>query len=241
MLTWCISDTHRKHRFLNVPPDVEVVVHAGDMSNQKSPEMNANEVLDFLDWYKSLHVKYKILVAGNHDTSIERGLVSRGDIHESIIYLEHESVMIVDSHGVTRKIFGSPYTPSFGSGWAFNVPRGKLFKYWQDIPDDLDLLITHGPPKGIMDLTQYDTRLGGDGKSFFQCGCKELLDMVKTVKPRYHVFGHIHTELNCPNSGMLKINGCDTMFVNAAVSDYGRSDEEVKFKQLVNNGFIIDL
>jgi len=236
MRIWFISDTHNKHGFLDIPLEgVDMVIFAGDATIQKSHEMNNNEMRDFLDWFKSLHYKYKIFIAGNHDTSIEHGLVTRGDIPEGIIYLEHESIEI---EGI--KIFGSPYTPKFGTDWAYNVPRNMIKSYWMDIPTDTDILVTHGPPKGILDLTQYDSRSGADGNSYFQCGCKELLERVKVIQPKYHVFGHIHPEKNCPNSGILKINNCSTTFINAAVCDFGRDEEDKKIKQLINNGFIIE-
>jgi Icc-related predicted phosphoesterase len=91
-----------------------------------------------------------------------------------------------------------------------------------------------------LDLTQYDTRSGADGTSYFQCGCKELLARVKEIQPKYHLFGHIHPEKNCPNSGILKINHCDTTFINGAVCDFGRDEEDRKIKQLINNGFIFN-
>lgn len=238
MRVWFISDTHNKHMFLDVPLDVDMVVHSGDMSSNKAPAVNNNEVRDFLEWYKSLtHIKYRVLVAGNHDTSIEQGLVTRGDIHESITYLEHEYAEVGG-----LKIFGSPYQPKFGTDWAFNVPRGMLKPYWDDIPDGLDILITHGPPKGILDLTQYDTRSGADGQSFFQCGCKDLLRAVVDKKPRYHVFGHIHPEENCPNSAVINVQHCDTTFINAAVCSFGKSVlEGTKIKNIHNNGHVIEI
>jgi len=234
MKIWCISDTHNKHEFLEVPKGIDMVIHSGDASSQKIPALNEHELLNFLHWFGRLDIKYKIFVPGNHDTSLEDGLVRRSDIPESVIYLEHESVEI---EGI--KIFGSPYTPAFGSNWAFNVPRSKLKVYWDEIPADTDILIVHGPPKGILDLTQYDTRPGGDGNSLFQCGCKFLLDRIKEIQPKYNIFGHIHSEKNCPNSGILKISGCETTFINAAVCDFDRSDAEVKKKELVHNGFVI--
>jgi len=234
MKIWTIADTHTHHRLLTVPSDIDMVIFGGDMSIQKSPEMNTGEVLDFLDWFKNLPIRYKILIAGNHDTSIQNGLVSRSDIDNSIIYLEHEYVVI---EGL--KIFGSPYTPTFGREWAFNVPRDVIKKYWIDLATDIDILITHGPPKGILDLTQFDSRPGADGKSFFQCGCQELLYVVKEIQPKYHIFGHIHTELNCPNSGVLKIANCETTFINSAVCNFGKSDDK-KVKELINNGHVFD-
>ena len=94
--------------------------------------------------------------------------------------------------------------------------------------------------EGILDLTKYDTRAGATGNSYFQCGCKELLDRVKIIQPKYHIFGHIHPETDCPNSGILKINNCDTTFINAAVCDFGRTAEDEKRKLLINNGFIFE-
>jgi Icc-related predicted phosphoesterase len=229
MKIWFISDSHRQHPFLDIPADVDMVIFGGDMSNQKNPAMNANEVLDFIEWYKSLvHIKYKILIAGNHDTSIEQGLVKRSDM-EGLIYLEHESITI---EGI--KIFGSPYTPKFGTGWAYNVPRGRLSSYWDEIPKDTDILITHGPPKGVLDITQYDSRdtLIKDSAAFFQCGCLELLQIVKEIQPKYHVFGHIHPEKYCLNNAQVKINGCSTTFINAAICNLSG--------EIHNNGFLID-
>ena len=69
MKIWFISDTHNKHMFLDIPLDVDMVIFGGDASNPKEPVLNANEVLDFLEWFNSLtHIKYKIMIAGNHDT-----------------------------------------------------------------------------------------------------------------------------------------------------------------------------
>ena len=225
---WFISDTHRKHGLLKVPENIDFVFHGGDESNNKSPYFNVNECLDFLTWYSSLDIKYKIFVAGNHSTAIGEGLIKRSDIPENIIYLEHESVEI---EGI--KIFGSPYTPEFSTGWSFNVPRKNLKSYWDEVPDNTDILITHGPPKGILDLTQYDTRAGANGESVFQCGCKDLLDAVKRIQPKYHMFGHIHPEKNCPNAGQQIIQHCKTTFINAAVVDL---DYEIH-----NNGIVVDI
>jgi len=238
MRIWFISDTHQKHGFLDIPDNIDMVLFGGDATNPKDPALNTNEMLDFLEWFNSLtHIKYKVMIPGNHDTSIEKGMVSRGDIPESIIFLEHESVTI---EGI--KIFGSPYTPKFGTDWAYNVPRGKAIKsYWDEIPEDTRILLTHGPPKGVLDLTQYDSRLGNTGNSYFQCGCKDLLERVKIIQPEYHLFGHIHTEENCPNSGILQIQNCSTTFINGSVVDYGRSEMDQKRKMLVNNGFIFEI
>lgn len=119
-----ISDTHGFHNEFHKLDfnGIDMIIHAGDISNSKSPSFNEGEVLNFLDWYSSLKVKHKILVAGNHDTSIEAKLVNPKEF-KNITYLYHESTTI---EGIN--IFGSPYTPIF-CNWAFNKDRSKLDAY----------------------------------------------------------------------------------------------------------------
>ena len=251
MKCWFISDTHLRHGFLDIPSDVEMVICAGDCSNQMDSYSNEHELRSFIQWFESLsHIKHKIWIAGNHDTSIERGLIKPKELsgyRKHWIYLHHEKVEIdinknlrslinSDKKGSTLipketlKIFGSPYTPTFGSGWAFNVSRQKIDKYWQQIPENLDVLITHGPPLGILDHTEC----GSQGeRGSVQCGCKSLRNRVFKNQPRFHVFGHIHNEENCPNAGILELQEIKTKFINASVVD-------LDYK-ICNNGFVIDI
>jgi Icc-related predicted phosphoesterase len=157
-----------------------------------------------------LDIQYKIFIAGNHDTSMEAGLIDK--IPDSLIYLRHESVIIEGT-----KIFGSPFTPTFGTGWAYNVDDDKIGLYWDIIPDDTDILITHGPPKTILDVSY-----GG-----INCGCKKLLHRTYVVAPKYHIFGHIHED------GGKTFEHGKTTYINAAVVD-------LSHKQ-VNNGHIIEI
>ncbi len=147
MKIWHISDTHTYHEQLRIPEGIDMVIHSGDCSNPRDPYNNEPEVRQFLDWYKSLPIEHKIYVAGNHDTSIEKRLVQPIEFAEAgILYLEDDYVMV---EGL--KIFGSPYTPNFGN-WAFMKDRVKLDRYWpQAMPDYADIVVTHGPPKGILD------------------------------------------------------------------------------------------
>lgn len=217
MKIWCISDTHCKHSWLDVP-EVDMIIHAGDASNTKDISFNDAEMREFLQWYESLNIKYKIFVPGNHDTSIERKFHKFED-YPNIKFLIHNSISI---EGIN--IFGSPYTPSFGSGWAYNVARHKIFNYWDNLSDNIDILVTHGPPKGILDLTIRN--------GVKQCGDKVLLNKIEVIKPKYHIFGHIHNEHNVYNSGICRPNGYNTTFINASVNnlDY----------KIVNNGIIIE-
>jgi len=226
MRIWHISDTHTYHRLLGVPADIDMVIFSGDCSNPKDPYPNEVEVRGFMDWFASLKIQYKIFVAGNHDTSIEKKFVTSEDFaRRNIIYLENEDV-IIDG----LKIFGSPYTPTFGFGWSFNKDRTKLDRIWRNIIDeDVDIVITHGPPKGTLDLS-FD-RAG----NLERCGDKSLLNRVMEVNPKLCLFGHIHNHQDIINQGTMKLSGLDTIFSNGSVMKDG------KFGILTSNGNILEI
>jgi|SRR5690606_32275221 len=189
-----ISDTHGKHRDLKIP-DGHILIHAGDISRGGTKE----QVIDFLEWFAVQRHTHKIFVAGNHDFFFEQADSNEisNIIPDGIVYLNDSSIKI---NGV--KFWGSPITPSFNN-WAFNRNRGsEIKKHWDLIPNDTDVLITHGPPFGILDETVYGKRTG----------CEELLLRVYQVKPQYHIFGHIHEDYGSFAKG-------ETTFVNASVLD----------------------
>lgn len=208
-----ISDTHEQHNFLDqylydpeIINDVDVIVHCGDASNTKSAAINNNELHDFLEWYSDLDFPTKIFVPGNHDVSWEAGMIKESD-YPDIEFLIHESINI---DGVN--FFGSPYTPTFGTGWAYNKARHHIGKLWEEIPDDTNILITHGPPKGVLDLSHIS------GSNFEAVGCKSLFNRVfELPQLKYHLFGHIHDEKNILNSGYRIYN--DIVFINASMTD----------------------
>jgi Icc-related predicted phosphoesterase len=170
-------------------------------------------------------VKHKIYVAGNHDTSIEKGLVTKDDFKNAgIIYLENESVVI---DGI--KIFGSPHTPNFGN-WAFMKERTKLERFWRlAIDEDVNIVVTHGPPKGILDKS-YDRE-----NNLECCGDKSLLNRILEVQPTYSLFGHIHNCKDIVNAGVQKLSVCNTFFSNGSVVTDG------KFGKLSSNGNLITI
>lgn len=227
MKIWVISDTHGFHNELTIPEGIDMIIHAGDFSNSKSPAFNYNEATEFLIWYDNIKdVKYKLLCCGNHDTSIEAGLIDKQIIksfYPSLTYLFHETIEI---EGL--KIFGSPYTPEFHQ-WAFNVKRQKLFKYWECIEENTDIVITHTPPMGILDLASRQ-----DESGYEQTGCRSLMKHIERVNPKLHVFGHIHSERGIKNDGIREIGGLRTKFVNAAML-------ELRSNKKVNNGFIVEI
>lgn len=225
-----ISDTHGFHSQFPVErfEGIDVVIHSGDASNYMNPMTNAMEMENFMQWYKQVPVPTKIYVAGNHDTSVERKMFRKEDFAMAgIIYLENEEVTI---DGV--KFWGSPHTPTFGT-WAFMKAREKLNRVWEAIPDDTDVLIVHGPPKGVRDLS-FDR-----GGSLEMCGCSALMKRCWKLKDNLKLvaFGHIHNmEGIDTNQGVSHYSNTKTVFSNAACVYDGRFD-----KGLTSFGNIIDI
>lgn len=216
------SDTHSFHGQLYVPPEADILIFSGDESNYHNPVRNLPETLDFIEWYSSLPNKHKIFVAGNHSSAIHHKLVSRKEIEDKgIIYLENESTEV---EGL--KIWGSPISPTFGD-WYFMRARGKIYKVWETIPEDTDILVTHTPPSGKLDLAY-----SRDNKLEF-CGCRNLLKNVYRVKPKLHCFGHLHTNEDIVNAGVV-YNGT-THFSNGSVVTDGR------FGTLTSRGNLFEL
>jgi Icc-related predicted phosphoesterase len=178
-----------------LPVEADMIIHSGDLS-MRGTEF---EIDKFLKWYSSLPYKYKILICGNHDFLFEKQRTIAQELlarYPNITYLESSEVVI---EGI--KIYGEPRQPWFHD-WAFNVERGeKIKRYWDAIPDDTDILVTHGPPKGILDMT-----MRGD-----QVGCEDLLQRIWELKNlRLCQFGHIHED-----AGYEFIS--NVHFVNASV------------------------
>lgn len=211
-----ISDTHTFHGQFpdKIFEGVDMIIHSGDCSNPKDPYINEQEVRNFITWYSSLPVKYKIYVAGNHDTSIERGHITEENFRMAgIIYLEDDLVEIENI-----KIYGTPYTPTF-CDWSFMKARDKIYKVWDAIPDDTDILVVHGPPKGVLDLS-YDRQ-----NNLEFCGCNALRKRIMNLNLKYVMFGHIHNSKDCYNAGTRTIDGLPTIFSNATCVEDGKFDK----------------
>lgn len=192
-----ISDTHNQHRRVAVP-DGDVLVHAGDITISGEKDVYA----DFIEWFSSQPHKTKVFIGGNHDFNLEGMHPTNYALSitdpRSIHYL-FDSGVVID--GI--KFYGSPWTPRFFD-WAFMLDRGDSIRSkWDLIHHDTDVLITHGPPAGILDRP-FGKRAG--------VGCQDLADAVFRIKPKVHVFGHIHGDY-----GVKSFNG--TTFVNASVVD----------------------
>jgi len=124
---------------------------------------------------------------------------------QNLIYLQDEGYSIYDIDADSSvKLYGSPWQPDFNM-WAFNLPRNgeEMKSRWDAIPKDTDILITHGPPFGHLDIP---------GGQSVRVGCEMLRHRVDEIKPKIHVFGHIH------GSSGYYYNG-HTHFINASVLD----------------------
>jgi Icc-related predicted phosphoesterase len=148
--------------------------------------------------------KHKLFIAGNHEVGWQHFSYRRNEyLHRAqelgLVYLEDSGVEI---EGI--KFWGSPWQPQF-MNWAFNLARGApLKRKWAQIPDDTQVLITHGPPYGFGDTNGYDPRFG----------CQDLFERVMVVKPEYHLFGHAHD-----GYGTYMFEG--VTFINCAVLNEG--------------------
>jgi len=187
-----ISDTHNRTDELNLP-EGDVLLHAGDFTNIGRPS-EVDQFNDFLGREKH-KFKHVIVICGNHELSFDPDGCDAGFIRldeetrkidhrhlkeklTNCTYIEDASINVMGFN-----IYGSPWQPEFHK-WAYNLPRGQpCLDKWNLIPDDTDILITHGPPLGYGDLCS----------SRLRAGCTELLSTIQQrVKPMMHVFGHIH-------------------------------------------------
>jgi len=167
------SDTHSYDDVISIP-DGDVLIFAGDLSHGRGSLIN---LANFNKTLGKLPHKYKLVIAGNHDFMFDKQKDLAKGLLSNAVYLEHHSYCIDDV-----KFFASPYHPKI---WGkFELERPELYPVWDMIPDDTDILITHGPPYGIRD----ESSLGKGGK----VGDKALLDAIKRVRPVAHIFGHIH-------------------------------------------------
>lgn len=196
-----ISDTHGFHKeeklnnLIKAEIDkeqVDVICHSGDFSSARRSD--GHEYDSFLEWYSELPIKHKILICGNHEILVE-GHIEEFDAKCKELNLIHlfNSDIVID--GVV--FFGSPVTPWFNN-WAFNVKREDLNLYWESIPNDVDVLITHGPPFGIGDFCGYKNKtLVGDlallEKVIDICKSRDNIFNKGTFNRNLiHQFGHVH-------------------------------------------------
>jgi predicted phosphodiesterase len=203
-----LSDTHGlsfEHDSLS-QIEVDVVIHCGDLT-EHSKLAEFDETIQLL---REIQAPLKLAIAGNHDFSLDKAAfetkiaeaerISLEDIGDLIareygaygaarqVWLEageQDNILLLDEgthqftfeNGTSLKVYASPYTPSTGE-WGFQYTDSHDF----DIPEDIDIAITHGPPRGIMDMTAEKMRIG----------CPDLFRAIVKAQPRVHCFGHVH-------------------------------------------------
>ncbi|MCI5116985.1 MAG: metallophosphoesterase [Candidatus Electrothrix sp. LOE1_4_5] len=185
------SDTHTAHWQIKVP-DADILIFAGDMTHCRTDQ----EVADFNVFLGTLPHTYKIVVAGNHDCMLTRDPENAKALLSEALYLEDEAVVV---HGIT--IYGTPWNPLFNEYAcdAFALPRGNVLKKkWDMIPADIDVLVTHTPPSGILDRNGPVSH-----------GCTDLAAAVVSHKPKYHIFGHIHDQHGAIKYGQTWYINCN--------------------------------
>ena len=198
-----ISDTHTKHEKLNgFLPGGDMLICGGDITSRGY----LTEIENFLKWFDKIdNYDHKIFIAGNHDFGFQdqpnetKGLLTG---YKTVDYLQDELLLVGNGdYEDMVKVWGTPWQPEFHN-WAFNLPRGQALKEkWDMITVGTDILVTHGPAFGKLDYVSYD------GKNV---GCEDLLFKVQEIKPKIHVFGHIH-------EGYGYVFDGHTHYINAAV------------------------
>ncbi len=176
-----ISDTHGHHAEMTKLPEADVLVHSGDFTLTGSEA----EAFDFLEWFCDLPYLHKIFICGNHDDCLYGANIDGLD--ENVHYLCNSSVEIADV-----KFYG---VSMFLEDCVTDSQSRNIAK----IPKDIDVLITHNPPYGILD---FDDNI--------HYGSEELLVKISEIKPSLHLFGHIHA-----NNGQIKLG--TITYVNSAI------------------------
>jgi Icc-related predicted phosphoesterase len=201
-----ISDTHNKHNQLEGKlPGGDILIHAGDITSLGRKD----EVKRFIKWFSKQEYKYKVFIAGNHDMTFDNEKLLRDklahfegrdrndydtecangkpqwlidmleDLDRDTFYLENSAIEFDNI-----KIWGSPYSPTFGHGWGFNKDRGHdIAQCWNEIPMDTDIVITHSPIYGYNDRSRNTNE---------NVGCADLYHRLHEVQPHLHFAGHIH-------------------------------------------------
>jgi Icc-related predicted phosphoesterase len=245
-----ISDTHNKHKHLNGKlSGGDLLIHSGDISSLG----RKHEVEDFIKWFNGIEgYTNKVFIAGNHDMSFDREKLLRDKLAHfegrteydtecsegkpewlvdllatglkpNVFYLENSFVEIDQI-----KIWGSPYSATFGYNWAFNVDRGyDSVQMWNKIPEDVDIVITHGPIYGYGDMT---------ANTYQNVGCEDLYRRLKELKTPLHFAGHIHEGYGYNQTiwDGYSFNGCTCNLRYEALNnpitfDYNFSTKELEF------------
>lgn len=206
------SDCHWLYKDIKKFPKADILIFAGDWCGSG---YYLQETLDFLNWFKELPYRNKVAIPGNHDRICEINEQSCKDI-----FLQTGAHLLIDEkiniEGLS--IYGTPWCPEFNN-WAFMLPEEQLKWKFKYIPNNLDILITHTPPKGISDPTNY--------------GSEALRKRLNDINPKIHIFGHNH-------GGYGYTETINTKFYNVAVCSDADEEHDFDYK-LINPITIIEV
>jgi len=201
-----ISDTHNVHEELGTLRG-EVLIHCGDMFNQFHADEDELEKIDA--WFGRQEFELILCIGGNHDFRLQELVKRTTTPFQNAIYLQDSSYAF---KGFT--FYGAPWVPNL-PGQAFDLHSEALFEKWRQIPHDTDVLITHTPPLGILDVPS---------RTNVPCGCSHLESRVFEVAPMLHCFGHVHA-----SSGQTSSNGITFMNASMVNSQYELAQSPYSF------------
>jgi predicted phosphohydrolase len=188
-----LSDTHEQHSDVDVPPG-DILIHAGDFTMFSR---SLRSIISFNDWLGELPHRWKLVCGGNHESFLQTDPANRSSLRNAMVLINEGT----EIEGL--RIWGSPVTRS-GPAFAIRSDKERQWLY-ASISENTDVLITHGPPLGVLDRS-----VGSD----YRQGDPVLLDAVKRLRPRLHVFGHVHLDQRSPRIYETK----HTVFVNASLA-----------------------
>jgi len=183
-----IADTHRLHRDLVIPA-CDLLIHCGDMCSFQREDQETLEDID--QWFAEIPARQVICIGGNHDFPLH---------HREFRFSQATHLRDSKTESFGLSIYGTPWCPDL-AGFAFYADEASLIEHWRKIPTGIDILVTHTPPAGILDLPSSGDR---------HLGCPHLRAELERIRPRYHFFGHVHA-----SAGAASVDG--TEFVNAAM------------------------
>lgn len=201
------SDTHGGHEALGCLSG-DVLIHCGDVENIFAPDFGALEAIDH--WFGYQDFERIFLVGGNHDRQLQERAASQSHPLRNAVYLED---CAVEFGGLT--FYGAPWVPDLG-GMAYYADDVALARAWAEIPSEIDVLITHTPPAGVLDRSSRGMALG----------CPHLARRLTQISPALHCFGHVHAA-----AGSVEIGG--TTYVNASAVN--------SHYEIVNRPFVFEL
>lgn len=183
-----IADSHCQHRKLTIPK-CDLLIHCGDICTFQREDEQVLQDID--EWFAEIPAAQVIVVGGNHDFMLQQQQFA----------FRHATLLqdsLIEVQGLS--IYGSPWCPEL-RGFAYYASDEELIERWRAIPRDIDVLVTHTPPYGYLDLPS-------SGQAHL--GCRHLRAELARIRPRVHAFGHVHASYgSCVHD--------DVQFINAAV------------------------